>query len=135
MTKKRDAMLERVRAICAALPETAEQVFGGHTTPTFRVREKIYVMYHEPADGQPANFWCKAPLGAQQVMVSAEPERFFAPPYVGPKGWIGMHLREPVDWDLVGELMRDSYRMTAPKRLLATLDGAPPAARKRPSRR
>jgi predicted DNA-binding protein (MmcQ/YjbR family) len=53
------------------------------------------------------------------VLVGSDPERFFAPPYVGPKGWIGMYLDGAIDWDLAAELIRDSYRMTAPKRVLA----------------
>jgi hypothetical protein len=70
------------------------------------------------ADG---SLWCKAPAGGQQVLVGADPERFFVPRYVGPKGWIGVRLTRGVDWDHVADLVRDSYRMTAPKRLIAQL--------------
>ena len=62
--------------------------------------------------------WCKAPRGAQEILIEAAPERFFAPPYVGPKGWIGIRLGG-ADWDEVEALIRRSYRMTAPKRLAA----------------
>lgn len=106
--------IDRIRAICLTLPEAHEKVFGGHTTPTFRVRDKIFVMTNDRHE-----MWCKAPPGAQQVLVGSDPERFFAPPYVGPKGWIGLRLNvTPIDWDLVTDLIRDSYVMTAPKRLL-----------------
>jgi predicted DNA-binding protein (MmcQ/YjbR family) len=108
----------KLRRICLALPEAVEKVFGGHTAPTYRVRDKIFVM--QPDGDRPA-FWCKAPPGAQRVLVGSDPQRFFAPPYVGPKGWIGMYLHEPIDWALVEDLVLDSYRMTAPKRLLALL--------------
>lgn len=104
---------ERLRSICLALPEAVEkETFG---VPTWRVREKIFAMM---GHGRPA-LWCKAPKGSQMVLVGADPKRFFAPPYVGPKGWIGMVLDETVDWDEVASLVRRSYGMTAPKRLAA----------------
>lgn len=113
----RKTTIAKLRAICLALPEAHEKVFGGHTNPTFRVQDKIFVMTNDAGE-----MWCKAPPGAQQVLVGSDPERFFAPPYVGPKGWIGFRLDiRPVDWDLVEALALDSYRMTAPKRLLKQL--------------
>ncbi len=117
----RSTLLTRLRKICLAYPEAVEQVFGGHTTPTFRVRSKIFVMC--PEGEERASFWCKAPPGAQGVLVGSDPQRFYSPPYVGPKGWIGMYLDRAVDWDLVEDLIRDSYLMTAPKRLAALLTG------------
>lgn len=120
-----DTTLERLRGICLALPEANEQVFGGHTRPTFRVRDKIFAMYMDDHHGDGRmTVWCKAPPGAQGVLVGSDPERFFAPPYVGPKGWIGVRLDRPIDWDELEALITDSYRMTAPKRLLAQLDGS-----------
>ncbi len=110
----------RLREICLALPEAVEKPFGGHTTPGFRVRDKFFAMGAE-GDGRAA-VWCKAPLGAQEVLLGAEPDRFFAPPYLGGNGWVGMWLDPPTDWAVVTDLVRDSYRMTAPKRL-ATLLG------------
>jgi hypothetical protein len=71
--------------------------------------------------------WCKAPPGAQGILVGADPERFFAPPYVGPKGWIGVRLDRPTDWGEIADLVTDSYRMTAPKRLVALLGTRVPA--------
>ena len=72
-------------------------------------------------DGKPA-MWCKAPPGAQGVLIESDPARFFAPRYVGPKGWIGMRLTASTDWDLARDLAVDSYRMTAPKRLVKLLE-------------
>ena len=117
--KPRDAIV-KLREICLALPEATEQVFGGHTTPTWRVRDKIFAMLSEDEGG---SLCCKAPPGAQGVLVGSDPERFFAPPYVGPKGWVGIRLGRAVDWDLVADLVRDSYRMTAPRRLAAQIEG------------
>ncbi len=66
--------------------------------------------------------WCKAPPGVQPALVGANPERFFVPPYVGHHGWVGMWLNVEIDWDEVADLVEESYRMTAPKRLAARLD-------------
>lgn len=117
-----DHVLARLRAICLTLPEVTEKPFGGHTAPTWRVRDKIFVTTSsgEYGDGR-LSLWCKAAPGAQEVLVGGDPERFFVPPYVGHNGWIGVRLDAPVDWEMVGALVTDSYRMTAPKRLQAAL--------------
>ncbi len=106
-----------VRETCLALPEAAEKPFGGHTAPSFRVRDKLFVMTSE--DG--ATMTMKARPGVQQALVSDDPSRFFVPPYVGPKGWIGIRLDGGLDPDMVSALIEESYRMTAPKRLSAQL--------------
>lgn len=110
--------LARLRAICLALPEAAEKEAWGD--PTFRVRDKIFAMY-KVGDGR-MSVWCKAPPGAQAALVGSDPERFFVPPYVGHNGWVGVRLDAELDWEEVVELMEESYRMTAPKRLSALLD-------------
>src|ERR1051326_5250428 len=84
-----DEKLQRVRAVCLALPETNER--PSHGAPTFFVRDKrAFVMYmdnhHE--DGRLA-LWCAAPPGEQQTLQAMAPEWFFVPPYVGVRGWIG----------------------------------------------
>lgn len=114
----RDDTVKRLRDICLALPEAAEKPFGGHTAPAFRVREKLFLMTSE--DGETMTF--KAGPGVQQALVSSAPERFFVPAYVGSKGWVGAHLDADHDWDEIAELIEDSYRMIAPKRLAARLD-------------
>ena len=118
-----DAALERVRAICLALPEAHEVEAWGE--PTFRVRNKIFVMYANAGNHHGAGHhavWCKATPTNQQLMIAADPDRYFSPPYVGPKGWIGMRLDRRVSWKAVAELVRDAYRQTAPKKLAASLD-------------
>ncbi len=111
--------LVRLRAVCMALPEATED-FEGVGSPGYKVRRKIFAMHH-PMDGRPS-VWMKAQQGFQGVIVNAEPERFFVPPYVGVHGWIGVWLDVEPDWDLVAGLIEDSYRMTAPKRLVKRLD-------------
>lgn len=113
-----DEALARLRAICLALPEASEQ--GGVGNPTFKVRDKIFAMRHQ-VDGR-LSVWCKAPLGAQGALVHTSPQIFFVPPYVGHHGWVGAWLDADLDWDQMAELIEDSYRMTAPKRLSARLD-------------
>ena len=107
---------DRLRAICLALPEAAEKEAWGD--PTYRVRDKIFAM-EKRGDGR-VSLWCKAPPGSQTILVGADPERFFVPPYVGHKGWIGMRLDRDPDWSDVAALVARSFRMTAPKRLAAS---------------
>ncbi len=110
--------LSRLRKLCLALPEAHEVEAWGE--PTFRVRNKLFAMYaaannHHGA-GRPA-VWCKASRMNQSMMVEAEPDRFFVPPYVGPSGWIGVWLDAAVAWEDLDDLLRDAYVLVAPKRL------------------
>ena len=107
----------RLRDICLSLPEAVEKPFGGHTSPSFRVRDKLFVMTGE--DGRSMTF--KAGPGVQEALVASDPERFFVPAYVGHKGWLGARLDVGQDWDEIAELIEDSYRMIAPRRLTALL--------------
>ncbi len=111
----------RLQAHCLSLPEAAEQETWD--APTFRVRNKIFAMTRDN-DGR-VSVWCKARPGIQEMLIGADAGRFFKPPYVGPKGWIGIHLDDDTDWDEVDDLVEESYRMTAPKRLSALLDSKP----------
>ena len=116
-----DDPLDRLRAICLALPEAVER--GGVAEHTFRVRDKIFAMFldNHHGDGRVAA-WCKAPRGMQDILVGSDPGRYFVPPYVGHHGWVGVRLEGAVDWDAVADLVAEGYRMTAPKRLAALLD-------------
>jgi predicted DNA-binding protein (MmcQ/YjbR family) len=115
-----DDAIERIRGICLGLPEAAEQAFGGHTAPSFRVRGKFFVMTSE--DLTAITF--KAGPGVQEALVSGDPERFFVPAYVGHKGWVGARLSGAPDWQELAELIEESYRMIAPNRLVTQLDAA-----------
>ena len=108
-------LVERLREVCLALPEASEKEAWGH--PTFRVRDRMFAM---ASTREGIAVWLNVPEGTQEHLVSADPERFFRPPYVGPKGWVGMRL-EGADWDEVAELARRAYLKTAPKRLAAQL--------------
>lgn len=114
--------LDRVRRLALALPEVTERL--SHGAPTFFVRgKKTFVMYHDDhhGDGRLA-LWCSAPEGVQATLVEQEPGRFFRPPYVGPRGWIGVRLDVDVDWTEIAGIVDDAYRNVAPKKLIAELD-------------
>ena len=115
--------LQALRKICLALPETTERL--SHGEPTWFVRgKKTFVSYADHHHNDRLAFVCAAPPGAQQAIVASDPDRFFVPPYVGGRGWLGMYLDldEPVDWDEVTELVDDAYRTVAPKKLVQLLD-------------
>jgi hypothetical protein len=119
-----DDTLDRVRAICLALPEVTERL--SHGTPTWFVRNKsvfvqCWIAGHHDDDFP--HLWCAAAPGVQAELVASEPDRFFRPPYVGHRGWIGVRLDVAVDWDEIDHICRDAYRAVAPKRLAAELDG------------
>jgi hypothetical protein len=94
-----------------------------HGEPTWFIQDKkTFVMYANHHHDDRLAFWCAAPEGAQDVLVRAEPGRFFRPPYVGTRGWLGVYLDVPVDWDEIAGIVEDAYRAVAPKKLLAELD-------------
>jgi hypothetical protein len=112
--------LGALRKLCLALPETTER--QSHGEPTWFVQgKKTFVMYSTHHHGGPLGFWCAAPNGVQRALVSADPKTFFIPPYVGYRGWLGVSLEVPPDWDEIAKIVQDAYRLVAPKRLLAEL--------------
>ena len=110
--------IDQLRSRCSHWPEVSERPFGGHTAPAFRVRDKMFLVVAEDRE----SVTCKAPPGVQQMLIASDPGRFFVPKYVGSKGWIGIRLDDDPDWDEIAEIAEDSYRMIAPKRLVAQLD-------------
>ncbi|MEX2599417.1 MAG: MmcQ/YjbR family DNA-binding protein [Dehalococcoidia bacterium] len=116
--------LDRLREICLAFPEATEK--EAWADPTWRVRDRIFAMLKGNYEGGRPSVWLKAAPGAQAVLVGAAPERFFVPPYVGGKGWVGIYMdNATVDWDETRDLIGDSYRLIAPKRLVAQLPAGP----------
>jgi hypothetical protein len=122
-------LLGRLRKICLAFPEVTER--PSHGAPTWFVRGKssfasLWEHGHHRDDFP--HLVCAAPPGAQEMLVAAEPDRFFRPPYVGGRGWLGVRLDGEVDWAELAELCEDAYRSVAPTRLLQRLDaGSRPA--------
>jgi hypothetical protein len=115
--------LDRLREICLAFPEVTER--PSHGAPTWFVRGKSsFVTFWEHGHHQHdfPHVWCAAPPGAQEALVASDPDRFFRPPYVGGRGWLGVRLDGEVDWTELAELCEDAYRVVAPKRLVQQLD-------------
>lgn len=120
-----DSELRRLRAICFALPEVTERV--SHGSPSFFVRDKKVVcsFHRDGIHGEHGmSIWAPAPPGVQEQLVEDEPERFYRPPYVGGRGWIGVRLDRDIDWDEIDGIVRDAYRLVAPKRLAILIDSA-----------
>jgi predicted DNA-binding protein (MmcQ/YjbR family) len=109
---------DKLRAICLALPGATETAMK--RGPTYRIGNKIFAW--DRLWGDSATVWLKVPEGVQGVLVGADPQRFFVPPYVGQKGWVGMRLDGRPDWKEVEALVRRSYRLVAPRRLGAACD-------------
>ena len=120
-TAQRRAALERLRGLCLALPKTSER--PSHGAPSFFVREKrCFLMLLDDHHGDGIfGIWCAAPPGNQELLVRADPERFYRPPYVGHRGWLGVRLHGEVDWDELAGIVEDAYATVAPKRLVEQL--------------
>jgi predicted DNA-binding protein (MmcQ/YjbR family) len=106
-----------VREIMARFPEVEE--FESHGFPTFRVRGKIFATYaiNHHGDGRVA-LNLMAPRGAQAAFVKMQPRVYFVPPYVGPRGWLGIELDKGLAWDAIRDHVRDAYEMAAPVELV-----------------
>jgi hypothetical protein len=116
-------VLDRLREICLAFPEVTER--PSHGAPTWFVRGKssfATLWAHGHHENDFPHLWCAAPPGAQAELVASDPERFFRPPYVGGRGWLGVRLDHGVDWAELAELCEDAYRAVAPRRLVQQLD-------------
>jgi len=115
---ERERVLERIRELCGALPEVSERL--SHGAPTFFVRGKrsfLMVMTNHHGDGRFA-LWCAAPEGMQNALVESDPERFFVPPYVGHRGWLGVRLDRGLHFDELAGIAEDAYVEVAPRRLV-----------------
>ena len=113
---------DRVRVACLALPEVTER--ASHGAPTWFVRDKksfVTVWASGHHDNRFPHLWCAAPPGAQEELIAADPARFFRPPYVGHRGWLGVRLDHDPDWAEIAELCEDAFRVVAPKTLVARL--------------
>jgi hypothetical protein len=114
----RQRIFMRLRGLCLALPETNERL--SHGQPTFFVRDKrpfVMVLDNHHGDGRFA-MWCAAQDGLQEMLVEADPERFFRPPYVGHRGWLGVRLDRGVHWDELAGIVEDAYAEVAPPNLV-----------------
>lgn len=124
--------LIRLRELCLAFPGSTEKEAWGE--PTFRGGTKLFAMYASASNhhgaGRPA-VWIKAMPANQELVIAADPARYFKPPYVGPSGWIGVWLDKRPPWASVAALLEDGFRQVAPKKVVAAMDGLPVPTRGR----
>ncbi len=119
-------LVDRLRAICLAFPEVTER--PSHGAPTWFVRDKsafvnFWVDGHH--ERQFPHLTVAAPGGVQAELIAGDPDRYFRPPYVGHRGWVGVRMDGDVDWREIAELCEDAYRTVAPTRLIRILDSRP----------
>jgi hypothetical protein len=122
MAITRDEALARVRDLCLGLPGTSER--PSHGSPAFFIDgSRTFAMFLDDhhGDGRLA-LWCAAPEGAQALLVAAAPQRYFVPPYVGHRGWIGLRLDRDAEWDEVAGVLEDAWLARAPRGRLAALE-------------
>ena len=110
-----------VRSICLSLPEATER--PSHGEPAWFVRnKKLFVSFADHHHDDRVAVWCASTLPVQQALAGSRPDQFFVPPYVGHRGWLGIRLDVPLDWEEVAELIEEAYRLVAPTRLVRELD-------------
>jgi hypothetical protein len=110
-----------MRGICLGLPDASERL--SHGSPAFFAGKQFVMLWPEGHhDHHFPHFWCAAPPGAQEELVATEPDRFFRPPYVGSRGWLGVRLDGEVDWAEIAAVCEEAYRTVAGKRRIAMLD-------------
>ena len=106
--------VDRIREICLALPNVTEKMSHGEAC-WFIAGKRSFASFADHHHDDRIAVWCAAPPGVQEGLVSANPDRFFRPPYVGVKGWLGIYLDVPVDWQEVAEILETSYETVAAK--------------------
>ena len=113
-----------VREACLWLPEAQE--FISHGSPNFRVRGKTFATFvvNHHGDGRVA-LWLNAAPGTREMYVAGDPNRFFLPPYVGARGWFGVHLDRGLPWRRIATLVREAYVKVAPPKLALNIGAAP----------
>jgi hypothetical protein len=104
----------RTRAICLGFPDVTERV--SHGVPAWFVKDRrMFVQLW--AGGHHSNefphLWCANVPEGQRELIAVNPARFFRPPYVGHRGWIGVRLDTTTDWTEIAELCRDAYELIA----------------------
>jgi predicted DNA-binding protein (MmcQ/YjbR family) len=113
-----------VREVCLWLPEAEE--FSSHGSPNFRVRGKTFATYVINHHGdQRVALWLPAAEGAQEHLVGLDPKSFYVPPYVGPRGWVGVRLDQRLSWKRIAALVREAYERVAPAALRSQIGPTP----------
>jgi predicted DNA-binding protein (MmcQ/YjbR family) len=115
-TKGHDKILQQVRALCLALPETCEIEAWQH--PTFRAGKKMFAAFGDEAGD--ATIGLKVGFDRQEELL--KDARFYPTPYAARQGWVSLRLDGKTDWDELNGLIREAYRQVALKRMLKALE-------------
>lgn len=114
---KKDAILDQVSGLCLAMPEVVREIHGSHASFLVRKKTFAYFLDNHHGDGI-VGINCKALPDDNLALIAADPQRFYMPAYIGPRGWVGLRLDQgEIDWDEVSEMLKLSYKLTAPKKL------------------
>ena len=120
MDRKAEEALEIARRCAMALPMATEKL--SHGEPTWFVDGKksfaLFCNYHH---GMRLGVWMAAPLGVQEMLIETDPDKFYRPPYVGPRGWIGVNLDKDIDEEELAEMLKEAYRHVAPPKYKALI--------------
>lgn len=106
--------LEQLRSLCLSLPNVEERLSHGEPAWFFKGK-KLFVMFADRHHDDRVAFWCVAPPGAQEAMIASDPSKYFRPPYVGVRGWLGVYLDVEVDWEEVEGIVNEAYQAIAKK--------------------
>jgi hypothetical protein len=122
-TPSTNPILQRLTATALVLPEVRRELSGSHAS--FRVRKKTFAYFLENHHGDGiVAVTCKVLPGENAALAKAQPQRYYLPAYIGPRGWVALRLDLPkIDWTEVRELLLTSYLLTAPKRLASLARG------------
>jgi len=120
MSPDPDTDLERIRAICLALPRATEK--RSHGSPVFFIEKgKTFAWFIHNHHGNGITSVAVKTSGAeeQDMLVEQDPELYYRPAYLAPSGWIGLRLDGgSTDWDHVAGRIATSWEMVAPRKLL-----------------
>jgi len=112
---------ERFRVMCMDLPGVTEKL--SHGAPVFFAGKQFLTLWLDGHhDHGFPHLWCAAPPGVQDELVTTEPDRFFRPPYVGGRGWLGVRLDAVIDWDEMTLICEEAFRAVAPRKFIEALN-------------
>lgn len=110
--KNAAALIEKVRRIALALPDSSEKL--SHGEPTFFTAGRTFATIDDHHHGSDhLSVWCNAPDGAQESLVAADPKHFFVPPYVGKRGWLGVRLDTGLAWPVIADILAQAHATTS----------------------
>jgi len=121
MDAKAEHALEIARRCAMTLPYATEKL--SHGEPTWFVDgKKSFAMFCTYHHGMQLGVWMAAPAGVQEMLIESDPAKFYRPPYVGPRGWVGVNLDQEIDEEELADMLKEAYRHVAPPKYLKMLE-------------